>query len=97
MCSFIDEHRAVYGVEPICAQLPIAPAVYYEHKRRQVEPERVPARTRRDVALSTEIQRVYEANFHVYGARKVWLQLNREEIEVARCTVREALPHDDPR
>jgi transposase InsO family protein len=87
MCSFIDEHRAEYGVEPICAQLPIAPAVYYEHKRREIEPERVPARTRRDAALSTEIQRVYEANFYVYGARKVWLQLNREEIKVARCTV----------
>ncbi len=87
MCSFIDAHRAVYGVESICRQLPIAPAVYYEHKRRAVQPERVPARGRRDAMLSTEIRRVYEANFHVYGARKVWLQLNREDFEVPRCTV----------
>ncbi len=87
MCSFIEEHRAAYGVEPICRQLPIAPAVYYEHKRREREPQGLPARQRRDAVLSTEVWRVYEANFHVYGARKVWLQLNREDIEVARCTV----------
>ncbi len=87
MVSFIDEHRTEYGVEPICAELPIAPSVYYEHKRREVEPGRVPARTRRDAELLAEIRRVYEANFHVYGARKVWLQLNREQVAVARCTV----------
>jgi putative transposase len=87
MVSFIDEHREAYGVEPICEQLPIAPSVYYEHKRRQAEPERVPARVRRDAEVVTEIVRVHEANFRVYGARKVWLQLKREGIDVARCTV----------
>ena len=87
MVSFIDGHRSTYGVEPICAQLPIAPSVYYEYKRRQIEPQRVPARTCRDAELSREITRVYEESFRNYGARKVWLQLNREGIAVARCTV----------
>jgi putative transposase len=87
MVQFIDGHRAEYGVEPICAQLPIAPAVYYEHKARQQDPERLPPRTRRDQVLRGEIQRVYDANFRVYGARKVWRQLGREGIEAARCTV----------
>lgn len=87
MVSFIDQQRANCGVEPICAQLPIAPSVYYEHKRREVEPARMPARARRDAQLSVEIRRVYERNFRVYGARKVWVQLNREAVEVARCTV----------
>jgi putative transposase len=87
MVSFIDEHRVAYGVEPICRQLPIAPSVYYEHKRRQAEPDRVAARTRRDAELATEMARVHEANFGVYGARKVWLQLKREGTQVARCTV----------
>jgi transposase InsO family protein len=87
MVQFIDAHRAEYGVEPICAQLPIAPAVYYEHKARQKDPERQPLRTRRDQVLRGEIQRVYDANFRVYGARKVWRQLGREGIEAARCTV----------
>jgi transposase InsO family protein len=87
MVAFIDAHREAYGVEPICEQLPIAPSVYYEHKRRQAEPERVPVRTRRDAEVMTKIVRVHEANFRVYGARKVWLQLNREGTVVARCTV----------
>jgi hypothetical protein len=87
MVSFIDTHRAVYGVESICAQLPIAPALYYEHKAREVDPARLPPRLRRDRALTPEIGRVYEENFHVYGARKVWRQLGREDFKVARCTV----------
>ena len=87
MVQFIDAHRAEYGVESICAQLPIAPAVYYQHKARQKDPERLPPRTRRDQVLRGEIQRVYDANFRVYGARKVWRQLGREGIAVARCTV----------
>jgi putative transposase len=87
MASFIDEHRAAYGVEPICAELPIAPSAYYEHKARQKDPSREPARLQRDRVLSVEIRRVREENFEVYGARKVWLQLNREDIAVARCTV----------
>ena len=87
MVAFIDAHRAQHGVEPICEQLPIAPSVYYEHKARQHNPERLPPRARRDRALTPEIRRVYEENFHVYGARKVWRQLGREDFTVARCTV----------
>ena len=87
MVSFIDEHRDDYGVEPICAQLPIAPSTYYEHKAREMDPERLPPRVRRDRELSAEIQRVWDENFRVYGARKVWRQLNREQFAVARCTV----------
>ena len=87
MVSFIDEHQATYGVEPICAQLPIAPSTYYEYKARQADPARLPPRARRDLELAKEIRRVYEENFQVYGARKVWRQLGREGIRVARCTV----------
>ena len=87
MVSFINTHRALYGVESICAQLPIAPSLYYEHKAREVDPARLPPRLRRDRALGPEISRVYEENFHVYGARKVWRQLGREDFKVARCTV----------
>ena len=87
MVGFIDAHRDAYGVEPICAQLPIAPSQYYEHKAREADPGRRPPRLRRDEALLPEIRRVHEENFGVYGARKVWQQLGREEITVARCTV----------
>jgi transposase InsO family protein len=87
MVSFIDEHRAEYGVESICAQLPIAPSMYYAHKARQADPERLPSRLRRDRALVLAIRRVNEENFCVYGARKVWRQLGREGQVVARCTV----------
>jgi putative transposase len=87
MMAFIDAHRAEYGVEPICAQLPIAPSTYYEHKARQADPQRQPARVRRDAELCRLIQRVWKENFRAYGARKVWRQLKREHIAVARCTV----------
>jgi putative transposase len=87
MVSFIDQHRAEYGVEPICEQLPIAPATYYEQKAREAQPERAPERGRRDVEISQEIQRVWDENFQVYGARKIWRQLCRESVAVARCTV----------
>ena len=87
MVNFIDQHRDAYGVEPICAELPIAPSMYYEYKAREVNPQRLPARHIRDVVLEIEIRRVWEENFRVYGARKVWRQLNREHIFVARCTV----------
>lgn len=87
MVAFIDAHRIVHGVEPICAQLPIAPSTYYEHKARQADPARLPPRVQRDLELSKEIRRVHEENFQVYGARKVWRQLGREGVRVARCTV----------
>jgi putative transposase len=87
MVSFIDEHRGSYGVEPICAVLPIAPSTYYSRKTQEAHPERASARTRRDLEFQPEIRRVWEENFRVYGARKVWRQMNREGIKVARCTV----------
>jgi len=87
MMSFVDEHRESYGVEPICAMLPIAPSTYYEQKARQADPSRLPERARRDSVLCEEIERVWNENRRIYGARKVWRQLQREGIEVARCTV----------
>ena len=87
MVAFIDDHREDYGVEPICKVLPIAPSTYYSHKARAADPALRPARARRDEELRAEIQRVWEANFSVYGVRKVWRQLTREGIAVARCTV----------
>ena len=87
MVAFIDTHRATYGVEPICAQLPIAPSTYYEVKARQADPTRVPRRTQRDAQLTPEIERVWRANRRVYGAKKVWKEMNRQRIAVARCTV----------
>jgi putative transposase len=87
MVEFIDRHRDAHGVEPICAQLPIAPSQYYDWKAREASPERLPPRLRRDRALVPEIRRVYEENFQVYGARKVWRQLGREGQDVARCTI----------
>jgi transposase InsO family protein len=87
MVSLIDEHRETYGVEPICQQLPIAPSIYYEQKAREADPSRLPNRAVRDAALREEIERVWKEHFGVYGARKVWRQLKREKIDVARCTV----------
>ena len=87
MVAFIDAHRRTYGVEPICALVPIAPSTYYEQKARQVDPSRQPARTQRAAWRKTQIQRVWDAHFGVYGPRKVWRQLQREGIPVARCTV----------
>ena len=87
MVAFIDAHRETYGVEPICAQLPIAPSTYYEAKARQADPARGPARAQRDTALRGAITRVWHANRRVYGVRKVWRQLAREGIVTARCTV----------
>jgi transposase InsO family protein len=87
MVSFIDTHRDLYGVEPICRVLPIAPSTYYEHKAREADAGRLSARARRDAELCAHIRRVWQENFGVYGARKVWRQMNREGIPVARCTV----------
>lgn len=87
MISFIDEHRPVFGVEPICRLLPIAPSTYYENIAKRVDVDRLSARARRDIALKIEIRRVFEENFRVYGVRKVWRQLQREGFDIARCTV----------
>jgi putative transposase len=88
MVDFIQEHKATYGVEPICRVLPIAPSTFHEHEARRRAPERRPRRTKRDEVLCAEIQRVEsEAYDGVYGAKKVWRQLHREGTSVARCTV----------
>ena len=85
--TFIDEHRAQYGVEPICKVLPIAPSTYYEHLRQRRDPDSRSVRAKRDEVLSGEVRRVWNENRRLYGRRKVWRQLRREGIEVARCTV----------
>jgi len=87
MVAFVDAHRATYGVEPICAVLPIAPSTYYEQKARQADPTRLPARAQREARLRPEIERVWRSHRRVYGAKKIWKQLHRESIPVARCTV----------
>ena len=88
MVDFIDEHRDDYGVEPICAMLPIAPSTYFEHRARRDDPSRRSEREKQDEALCIEIQRIWDASFGgVYGARKVWRQLLKEGFDVARCTV----------
>lgn len=87
MIAFVDDHRDVYGVEPICKVLPIAPSTYHERQAQRRDPARLSARARRDLELKPQIARVFAENFAVYGARKVWRQLRREEISLARCTV----------
>ena len=82
MTRYIDANRARFGVEPICEVLPIAPSTYHEAGRRPPS-----ARALRDDELKPQIVRVHAENFGVYGARKLWRQLHREGIEVARCTV----------
>lgn len=87
MIAFIDDHRKEHGIEPICKVLPIAPSTYHEHAAQRRDPERMSARAKRDDELKVEVKRVFESNFSVYGVRKVWLQLHREDFAVARCTV----------
>ena len=87
MIAFIDDHREVHGIEPICRVLPIAPSTYHVHAARQVDPAKLSSRAKSDALLMIEIRRVFEANFCVYGVRKVWRQLGREDIDIARCTV----------
>jgi transposase InsO family protein len=87
MVSFIDAHRDEYGVEPIFSVLPIAPSTYYAHEVRRAHPDLLSARAKRDAELRDLVERVWRENFRVYGVRKVWRQLQREGVEVARCTV----------
>jgi len=95
MVSFIDRYRGEYGVEPICRVLPIAPSTYHVHRVRELDPALLPARARRDIVLRGHIRRSWQENFQVYGHRKVWQQLVREDREreeseklyVARCEV----------
>ena len=87
MIAFIDDHRQVYGVEPICKVLPIAPSTYYAHVAKRADPGKLSMRAKQDIALRPEIARVFAGNFEVYGVRKVWRQMLRERFDVARCTV----------
>ena len=87
MVTFIDQHRATYGVEPICAVLPIAPSTYFLRKGQQQDATKRSARARRDDELRAAIQRIWDEHEHVYGPRKVWRQLRRDGIRTARCTV----------
>jgi putative transposase len=87
MISFIDDHRTTYGVEPIGRVLPIAPSTYHAHAAWRIDPDKASARARRDAVLRAQIRRVFDTNFGVYGARKIWRQLGRDSISVARCTV----------
>jgi putative transposase len=99
MIAFIDDHREQHGIEPICKVLPIAPSTYHEADARRPlaafagsrpshsPPPPPPPRIRRDEKLKPEILRIFHENFGVYGARKVWKQMLREGIDVARCTV----------
>jgi transposase InsO family protein len=87
MTAFIDDNREHYGVEPICAVLPIAPSTYYAFKAREKDPVLRSHRAQRDEELRQEIDRIWKENFQVYGVRKVWRQLRREGVTVARCTV----------
>ena len=88
MVQFIDDHRDCYGIEPICAVVPIAPSTYFLHKAQHADPTQRSARAQRDELLRVEIQRVGDANHQVYGPRKVWRQLRREGHHVARRTIR---------
>jgi len=88
MIAFINQQRTTYGVESICQQLPIAPSTYYWHRERRVDPTRRSARAQRDDELCAAIRRIWDDNYQVYGPRKVWEQLKRDGVVVARCTVR---------
>jgi putative transposase len=87
LSAFIDQHRDRFGVEPIFKVLPIAPSTYFAHAARHADPNLRSDRAKRDAELIPEVQRVYRENFEVYGVRKVWRQLRREDFDVARCTV----------
>ncbi len=71
MIAFIDDHREVHGIEPICRVLPIVPSTYHIHAARQADPAKLRPRAKSDAVLMIEIRRVFEANFCVYGVRKV--------------------------
>ena len=84
MTSFIDEHRGEYGVEPICRVLPIAPSTHHERVAQRRDPSRLSPSAQRDEAMKPEVRRVFDANFKVYGVRKVWRQMQREDFDIAR-------------
>jgi transposase InsO family protein len=85
--SFIDSHREALGIEPICRELAIAPSSYHEHATRLADPGKRSARARRDDKIKEQIKRVHDDSSGLYGTRKVWRQMRRDGIEVAKCTV----------
>ncbi|KAA0653667.1 IS3 family transposase [Escherichia coli] len=87
LMPLLDKLREQYGVGPLCSELHIAPSTYYHCQQQRHHPDKRSARAQRDDWLKKEIQRVYDENHQVYGVRKVWRQLLREGIRVARCTV----------
>ena len=88
MVVFIDQQRHTYGVESICRQLPIAPSTYFRRKADQADPAKQSARAVSDAVLKAIIQRIWTENDRAYGVRKVWKQMGREGLRVARCRVR---------
>jgi transposase InsO family protein len=88
MVAFIDAHRGVHGVESICALLPIAPSTYFRRKAEQRDPTKRSARAQRDDVLQAIIRRIWHEHQQVYGPRKVWKQMGREQLHAARCRVR---------
>jgi putative transposase len=87
MVRFIDDHRQTYGVEPICRVLPIAPSPYFRRTAEERGPTRRPARAQQDAVLRAIIRRIWTENHQVYGPRKVWRQMGREGLRVARGRV----------
>jgi len=88
MVRFVDDHRDVYGVELICATVPIAPSTYFRRKAEQRDPTKRSARAQRDDVLQAIIRRIWTEHQQVYGPRKVWKQMGREQLYAARCRVR---------
>ena len=88
MVAFVDQHRDVYGVESICAVLPIAPSTYFRRKAEAADPSRRSARAQRDDVLKAIMRRLWTEHHQVYGSRKMWRQMGREGLRVARCRVR---------
>lgn len=87
MIAFIDDHRGVFGVGPMCKILQIAPSTYYDRRAIARDPDRASARAKSDAALSVRIDAAWQDNRKLYGARKIWHVLRREGEDVARCTV----------
>lgn len=93
MNAYIDGHRDLYGVEPICRVLQVAPSAYRRHAARCRNPALRSHRAQRDEQRMVDIRRVWDQNFQVYGARKVWRQMCREGKPIARCTVERLMRH----
>jgi putative transposase len=91
MVAFVDQHRDAYGVESICGLLPIAPSTYFRRRAQDADPSQRSARAQRDDVLKAIIRRLWTEHHQVYGARKVWKQMGREGLRVARCRVRRLL------